>query len=66
MKKFDDNNDGVTQLSEFDAMMTSLEPKVSKEVIINLFKKATEFSVEDSASGNIDAINPEVLVQLIL
>ncbi len=48
-------------MSEFEAMLTALEPNVTKKNIITLFKEALSMADEDSVET--DAISPEILIR---
>ena len=61
--KYDDNKDGVMQLSEYEEIMTHLEPGITKKTIITLFKEA--LSMADEESVETDSISPEILQRQI-
>ena len=58
--KFDENLDGVMQLSEFEALYKYLEPDISKQNVITLFKEALNMAEDDAET---DAIAPEILMR---
>jgi len=39
VKKFDENDDGVFQISEFKTMLRKLEPDIEDKKVISLFKE---------------------------
>ena len=61
--KFDDNGDGVMQLSEFEALILHLEPGTTKKTVITLFKEALSMTEEDAEA---DAISPEILIRQLI
>ena len=63
INEYDENQDGVMQLSEFEELLKFLEPNVSKKNVINLFKEALSMTENDA---EVDAIAPEIMVRLIL
>ena len=63
INQYDENQDGVMQLSEFEELIKFLEPKVSKMNVLKLFKEALSMAEDDS---DADAIAPEITMRLIL
>lgn len=61
--QFDENQDGVMQLCEFEELLKHLEPNILKKNIITMFKECLSMSDDDLDS---DAIQPDVLMRLIL
>ena len=51
------------QLCEFEELLKHLEPNIMKKSIITLFKECLSMSDDEEVS---DAIQPEVLMRLIL
>mmetsp|Transcript_19959 Transcript_19959/g.24659 ORF Transcript_19959/g.24659 Transcript_19959/m.24659 type:complete len:96 (-) Transcript_19959:146-433(-) len=63
IEKYDENGDGVMQLCEYEAIMTDLEPNITKKIVLKLFKEALAMQDDDT---QIDAITPEILMRQIL
>ena len=63
IQKFDENDDGVMQLSEYEAIMNEMEPGTTKKLVLKLFKEALAMQEEDA---QLDAIEPEILMRQIL
>ena len=63
IQKYDENQDGVMQLSEYQEMINEIEPGTDKKTVLKLFKEA--LAMQDDAD-DLDAIEPEILMRQIL
>jgi len=63
ISKYDENQDGIFQLSEFKQLINDLEPGINNEVTFILFKESMAMNEESVIS---DAIEPKVLSEVIL
>ena len=61
--EFDENGDGLMQFDEFSQLISKLEPNVSQQKVLELFKEAIAISQNDQVE---DAIDPKHLAVLIL
>lgn len=61
--KFDINNDGVLTLEEFTELVRSLEPKKGETDVVQLFRKALEFEVNEE---NLDVMSPSAFCEMAL
>ena len=65
IETFDEDGNGVMDFDEFQTLLNKLEPNISKNKVLDLFKEALATSV-DSIHNQQDAIVPLNLATIIM